>query len=103
MRAFTHIGTLDGRSAFSAWVTRIAVNSVLAMMRRRRSRRELSFDDPVDTDNRRGIEMVEPSRNPDDSCLETERLRLVRQAIKCLPSKLADGNRSPSVSRLLRE
>lgn len=88
MRAFAHIGTFDGRSAFSTWVTRIAINSALTMMRRRRTRRELSLDDPVDPDNRRVIEMLEPSRNPEERCLETERVRLVRQAIKRLPSKL---------------
>jgi RNA polymerase sigma factor (sigma-70 family) len=88
MRALAHIGTFDGRSAFSTWVTRIAINSALTMMRRRRTRRELSLDDPVDPDNRRVIEMLEPSRNPEKRCLETERVRLVRQAIKRLPSKL---------------
>jgi RNA polymerase sigma-70 factor, ECF subfamily len=88
MRAFTHIGTFDGRSAFSTWVTRIAINYALTMLRRRRTRRELSLDDPVDPDNRRVIEVLEPSRNPEERCLETERVRLVRQAIKRLPSKL---------------
>jgi RNA polymerase sigma-70 factor (ECF subfamily) len=88
MRAFTHIGTFDGRSAFSTWVTRIAINYALTMLRRRRMRRELSLDDPVDPDNRRVIEMLEPSRNPEERCLETERVRLVRQAVKRLPSKL---------------
>jgi RNA polymerase sigma factor (sigma-70 family) len=88
MRAFTHLVTFDGRSAFSTWVTRIAINSALTMMRRRRTRRELSLDDPVDPDNRRVIEMLEPSRNPEERCLETERVRLIRQAIKRLPSKL---------------
>src|SRR5277367_1859082 len=88
LRALAHIGTFDGRSAFSTWVTRIAINSALTMMRRRRTRRELSLDDPVDPDNRRVIEMLEPSRNPEERCLETERVRLVRQAIKRLPSKL---------------
>jgi RNA polymerase sigma factor (sigma-70 family) len=88
MRAFTHIGSFDGRSAFSTWVTRIAINSALTMMRRRRTRRDLSLDAPVDPDNRRVLEMLDPSRNPEERCLETERVRLVRQAIKRLPSKL---------------
>ena len=34
MRAFTHIGTFDGRSAFSTWVTRIAINSALGMIKK---------------------------------------------------------------------
>jgi RNA polymerase sigma-70 factor, ECF subfamily len=88
MRAFTHIGTFDQRSAFSTWVTRIAINSALTTMRRRRKLREFSLDDPIDPGNRRVIEMTEPSRNPEERCLETERMRLVRQAIKRLPPKL---------------
>jgi RNA polymerase sigma-70 factor, ECF subfamily len=88
MRAFTHIGTFDQRSAFSTWVTRIAINSALTTMRRRRKLREFSLDDPIDPGNRRVIEMLEPSRNPEERCLETERMRLVRQAIKRLPPKL---------------
>jgi RNA polymerase sigma factor (sigma-70 family) len=88
MRAFTHIGTFDGRSAFSTWVTRIAINSALTVIRRRRTQRELSLDDPLAPDNRRVIEMLEPSRNPEERCLEKERLQLVQQAIKRLPSKL---------------
>jgi RNA polymerase sigma factor (sigma-70 family) len=88
MRAFTHIGTFDGRSQFSTWVTRIAINSALTMIRRRRTKKECSLDDPVDPGGCRVKEMSEPSRNPEERCLETERLRLVRQAIKRLPSKL---------------
>jgi RNA polymerase sigma factor (sigma-70 family) len=88
MRGFTHIGTFDGRSGFSSWITRIAINSALTMIRRRRIRKEYSLDDPFDPGNCRVKEMLEPSRNPEEQCLETERLRLVRQAIKRLPSKL---------------
>jgi RNA polymerase sigma factor (sigma-70 family) len=88
MRAFAHIGTFDGRSEFSTWVTRIAINSALTMIRRRRTKKECSLDDPVDSDNCGVKEMSEPSRNPEERCLETERIRLVRQAIKRLPAKL---------------
>jgi RNA polymerase sigma-70 factor, ECF subfamily len=88
MKAFTHIGSFDQRSAFSTWVTRIAINSALATIRRRRTRREFSLDDPLDPGNRRIMEMSESSRNPEERCLETERMRLVRQAIKRLPPKL---------------
>jgi RNA polymerase sigma factor (sigma-70 family) len=88
MRTFVHIGSFDQRSAFSTWVTRIAINSALTTMRRRRTRRELSLDDLIDSGNHRVIEILEPSRNPEERCLETERMRLVRQAIKRLPPKL---------------
>jgi RNA polymerase sigma-70 factor (ECF subfamily) len=88
MRAFTHLGTFDGRSAFSTWVTRIAINSALSMIRRSRKHNELSLDDPVGSGKRRIMEMLEPSRNPEELYLETEGLKLARQAIKGLSSKL---------------
>jgi RNA polymerase sigma-70 factor (ECF subfamily) len=88
MRALTHIGSFDGRSTFSTWVTRIAINSALMILRKRRTRKESSLDDPIDPGDCRVTEIREPSRNPEERCLETERLRLVRQAIKRLPSKL---------------
>jgi RNA polymerase sigma-70 factor (ECF subfamily) len=88
MRAFTHLRTFDGRSAFSTWVTRIAINSALGMVRKRGKHKEISLDDPVDPDRPRLAEMLELSRDPEQRCLEGERLKLVRQAIRRLPSKL---------------
>src|ERR1700751_5122505 len=88
MRVFIHIRSFDGRSEFSTWLTRIAVNSALTMIRSRRKHREVSLDDSVDPDDCRAIEISEPSRSPEEVCIETERLRLVRQAIRRLPPKL---------------
>jgi RNA polymerase sigma factor (sigma-70 family) len=88
MRGFAHIGTFNGRSQFSTWVTRIASNSALMMIGRRRTKKECSLDDLVDPDSCRVKLLSEPSRNPEERCLETERIRLVRQAIKRLPAKL---------------
>ena len=88
MRGFIHIRSFDGRSEFSTWLTRIAVNSALTMIRSRRNHREVSLDDSVDPDDCRAIEVPEPSRNPEEVCIETERLRLAQQAISRLPLKL---------------
>lgn len=88
MRAFTHIGTFDGRAAFSTWVTRIAINSALTVIRKRGKQKEVSLDDPADPQRPELTEMLEISRDPEELCLEGERLRLVRQAIRRLPSKL---------------
>jgi RNA polymerase sigma-70 factor (ECF subfamily) len=88
MRAFIHIGTFDGRSAFSTWVTRIAINSALGMIRKSGKHKEVSLDDPADPHRPGLTEMLEISRDPEERCLEGERLKLVRQAIKRLPSKL---------------
>jgi RNA polymerase sigma-70 factor (ECF subfamily) len=37
LSAFVHIGDFDGRSSFSTWLTRIAINSALMILRKRRT------------------------------------------------------------------
>lgn len=88
MRAFTHMGTFDGRSAFSTWLTRIAINSAFAMLKKRRKQNELSLDDSADPHRPRLTGMLELARDPEELFLEGERLELLRQAIRRLPSKL---------------
>ena len=36
LSAFIHIAEFDGRSAFSTWLTRIAINSALMILRKKR-------------------------------------------------------------------
>jgi len=88
MSAFIHIGSFEGRSSFSTWMTRIAINCALSVLRERRKQKEVSLDDPVDSDAPRLMQIRELSSNPEECCIETERQRLVRQAIRRLPSKL---------------
>jgi RNA polymerase sigma factor (sigma-70 family) len=42
--AFLHLNKFEGKSAFLTWLTRIAINQALMLMRRRCSRRETSMD-----------------------------------------------------------
>ena len=88
MSAFIHLKSFEGRSSFSTWMTRIAINSALSVLRERRRQKEVSLDDPVDPDLPRLMQIRERSSNPEERCIETERQRLVRQAIRRLPSKL---------------
>jgi RNA polymerase sigma-70 factor (ECF subfamily) len=88
MRGFVHIRTFDGRAAFSTWLTRIAINSALMMLRKRRWHLEASLDDQKDLDLGGRPEIVEPSYGPEDALLRKERLSLVRQAIDGLPPSL---------------
>jgi RNA polymerase sigma-70 factor, ECF subfamily len=43
IRAFSHLQSFDGRAAFSTWLTRIAVNCALMLLRKRRCRPEASL------------------------------------------------------------
>src|SRR5580692_11582609 len=44
LKAYTHIGEFDGRSAFSSWLTRIAINNALMLLRKKRSQPVYGFE-----------------------------------------------------------
>lgn len=44
LKAFTHLNKFEGRSSFSSWVTRIAINMSLMILRKKRVIREFSID-----------------------------------------------------------
>src|ERR1700690_1504118 len=46
LRAYMALHTFEERSSFYTWITRIAINSALTILRRRRTRAEVSFDSP---------------------------------------------------------
>ena len=44
LRAYVALHSFEGRSSFYSWLTRIAINSALMVLRKRRARLEVSFD-----------------------------------------------------------
>ena len=85
LRAFLHIKDFDGRSSFSTWLTRIAINSALMILRKKRSALELSIEDPGNHDGNPGFPDV-PDRAPDPEahCAQREREGILRGAIRAL-------------------
>ena len=86
MKAFIHIKTFDGRSSFSTWLTRIAINSALMILRKRRWHPEASLDDQYDLS--RLLEIAEPSDDPEKHLIRLEKQWRVRQAIQRLPPSM---------------
>ena len=63
LQVFRTIATFRGDSAFSTWLYRIAVNTVLMKLRRRKSPPPLSLDEPVSPDSpslRRDVGKADP-------------------------------------------
>jgi RNA polymerase sigma factor (sigma-70 family) len=87
-KAFLKIKTFSGKSAFSTWLTRIAINSALMLIRKRQRHFEASLDDH-DSSGGGGLpEVAAPSHNPEESYIRSETQFLVRQAIQRLPPAL---------------
>jgi RNA polymerase sigma-70 factor, ECF subfamily len=80
--AFLHLDKFEGKSAFLTWLTRIAVNQALMLLRSRRSRRESS----IDTLNSEEIaasllEMPDPRPDPEANYVARERVEVLSAAI----------------------
>ena len=82
LKAYVHIGRFEGRSAFSSWLTRIAINSALMLSRKKRSHYVCSLEGRLDGDDFKLPEPKETAHNPEESCilnaLENECVRAIR-------------------------
>jgi RNA polymerase sigma factor (sigma-70 family) len=93
LKAFTHIKDFDCRSSFSTWLTRIAINSALMLLRKKRLTREISVDGLADQ-NEQGLawEISDPTPGPETQYLQEEREQLLWKAI---------GTLRPSVRKIV--
>jgi RNA polymerase sigma factor (sigma-70 family) len=85
LSAFLHIGEFDGRSAFSTWLTRIAINSALMILRKKRTSHEISLEGSADSDRKApSWEMPDHAPNPEKRYVQRERESILRSAISTL-------------------
>ena len=88
LNAYIHIGGFEGRSAFSSWLTRIAINSALMLSRKKRSQPVFSLETDPETDDFKLPEPKETSHNPEESCIQNALENELAQAIRYLPPTL---------------
>lgn len=85
-RAYTRLGLFRGSCRFSTWLTTIAVNSALMLMRKRRPHIVASFDQYGEGDERwREWEFADPSPNAEQIFARRQALDLLSHAIHRLP------------------
>jgi RNA polymerase sigma-70 factor (ECF subfamily) len=81
-RAFIHLLRFEGRSSLSTWLTSIAINHALMLLRKRRALRELSFDDSNnDEGTTPALQIADASPDPEASYLQGERARILSAAL----------------------
>jgi RNA polymerase sigma-70 factor (ECF subfamily) len=89
LRAFIHIKNFDGRSSFTTWLTRIAINSALMILRKKRNSREITVQDKLEFS---ADEMVREIRdhapNPEHKYAKTQEVQIVRKAVHTLRPSL---------------
>ena len=88
LKAYVHIGTFEGRSAFSSWLTRIAINSALMLSRKKRSHFTYSLEGSVDGDDMKLPEPTVTAHDPEESCLLNAFENECARAVRDLPPTL---------------
>src|SRR5260370_11068490 len=87
-KAFVHLHDFEGKSSFSTWLTRIAINEALMLLRRGRGPREVSIDDLRGNEETQfGREIPDSGPGPESVFLQDERSRILSAAINKLTPK----------------
>jgi RNA polymerase sigma-70 factor (ECF subfamily) len=73
-KAFTHLCKFEERSTFSTWLTRIAINEALMLLRKRRGLREMFIDDFSGNEETTTLPEV-PDSSPDPEVRYSQRER----------------------------
>ena len=83
--AFRNLNGFHGRSRFSSWLTRIAMNAALMRLRVSRRKRETSLDELTETGEPRArFHLVETRLNPEQEYLSKEGRVLLAKGLKKL-------------------
>ena len=73
MRAYLALASFEGRSQLLTWLTRIAINTSLMNLRKRRVRHEANCESlSLGTDEMPQLHVKDPNPDPEQSCLRLE-------------------------------
>jgi RNA polymerase sigma factor (sigma-70 family) len=86
-KAYAHLSEFRGSCAFSTWLTKIAINSALMLLRKRRSHSEVSFDQTGEDDETWGIwEFPDPYPDAEQAYAKRQTIDVLSRAVKRLPA-----------------
>ena len=89
LNALVHIGNFEGRSSFSTWLTRIAINSALMKLRKNRAYPEVSVEGPTGAgEDFVPYESADPNPGPEERFAQRQREQIVAGAVRSLRPSL---------------
>src|SRR5882672_7253739 len=98
-KAFVHLKDFQGESLFSTWLTRIAINEALMLLRRKRGSREVPIAETTTEETALPLDIPDSGPNPEDNCLQREQERILSAAV----NELTPGMREAIELRELGE
>ena len=85
-KAFVHLDQFEGKSSFSTWLTRIAINEALILLRKSRGLREVLINDSNEGEETSFVlEIPDSGPSTEDSYSQRERQRILFSALNELP------------------
>jgi len=88
--ALRHLDAFQGRSRFSSWLTRIALNAAFMRLRASRRKPETSLDEMAERGNAARFQVVEARPNPEQECSAKEVRVLLGKAFNRLEPLYAE-------------
>jgi RNA polymerase sigma-70 factor, ECF subfamily len=79
-KAYVHLKSFDGKARFSTWLTRIAINTALMTLRRKRVRPE-TLAEFMDGETWHQLEIPHKTNDVEQQYLRDERVEHLRRAI----------------------
>jgi RNA polymerase sigma-70 factor (ECF subfamily) len=99
-KAFIHLNGFEGKSSFRTWLTRIAINEALMLLRRGRTLREVRIADSSEAEtSMHGLEIPDSGLDPEVNYLKLEETEALAAAL----NELAVGLRTAIQLRELAE
>ena len=80
IKAYVHLKTFEGRASFSTWITRIAVNSALMALRRKRAHPESSME-VYDGETWRSLDVADQRKGVEEILTRHENAQRLKRAI----------------------
>jgi RNA polymerase sigma-70 factor (ECF subfamily) len=83
--AYVSLNSFEGRSQFASWLTKIATNSALMTLRKRRRRAEISFDVPYESEEHsQSFDVRDTALSPEQICDQRQRCHCALRAVQKL-------------------
>ena len=99
-KAFIHLKEFEGQALFSTWLTRIAINEALMLLRRNHGLQEVPIkESSTKLEGALPLDFLDSAPNPEDSCLDREQKQILSAAL----NKLRPGIRKAIELRELGE
>jgi RNA polymerase sigma-70 factor (ECF subfamily) len=84
-KAFVHLHRFEGKSRFFTWLSRIAINEALMLLRKKRASPEVPIEESTTMEETSlTLDLPDSDPSPEENCLHEERKRILSAAIKQL-------------------